>query len=183
MPSTQTWQLNYGYCVPPDGTCVCSYPTGVGSEGDEVYTLCSNTLKAHSELDKILASMSVADIYKLNPNYNEVVNGTGVGSQLWKLLEEISIVHKPNCRCLLLAKKMNEWGPSGCREHRAEIIRDMKENSKEYGWGDVVQAAKKAFTTGLVWELNVFDIYGGLIDIAIRRTEKYDETNGRDGTL
>ena len=101
----------------------------------------------------------------------EVQNGNGVGSHMWRLLSELGIEHNNGCKCLALAIKMNEWGPDGCRSHKKEIVSDMRENAKSYGWSSVTKAAVNAFKNGVAWRLNLADIYGSLLDEAIRRTE------------
>lgn len=100
-----------------------------------------------------------------------IINGSGVGSQLWKLLEGLGIEHKPSCPCLEWAERMNLWGPVGCRLSRKEIIGHMKSSSKNYGWGDLTKAVVKAIATGLALRLSVTDPYGSLLDEAIRRAE------------
>ena len=67
---------------------------------------------------------------------------------------------------------MNGWGPAGCRLARDEIVNGMKANAAAYGWGDVTKAAVLAVRTGLVWQLNPLDVYGSLVDEAIRRAEQ-----------
>ena len=42
---TQSWHLNYNYCLPPMEPCVCTYPTGTGDyDGQTVYTPCGNVM-------------------------------------------------------------------------------------------------------------------------------------------
>jgi hypothetical protein len=101
-----------------------------------------------------------------------VLAGSGVGSQLWSLLESLAVRHSATCDCLAWAERMNAWGPPGCRLARAEIVAHMRASAKNYGWGDLAIAAAKAMTTGLAWRINPLDIYGSLLDEAIRRAEK-----------
>jgi hypothetical protein len=43
--STQSWGGVYNYCLPPDETCVCTYPTVNGEyDGQTIYTPCGATL-------------------------------------------------------------------------------------------------------------------------------------------
>lgn len=97
--------------------------------------------------------------------------GTGVGSQLWKLLSSLGIVHTATCSCLSLAEEMNRLGPNGCRRERSRLVDVMRRNAKSYGWGTVATAAARAVTTGLVWRLKLTDVYASLMDEAIRRAE------------
>jgi hypothetical protein len=99
-----------------------------------------------------------------------IQHGSGPGSELWRLLSELGIRHKPTCSCLGLAERMNAWGPAGCRLSRAEIVEAMRGNAKEYGWLDVGRAAAKALTRGIGWRLDLADVYGSLVDEAIRRS-------------
>jgi len=98
-----------------------------------------------------------------------ILTGSGVGSQLWRLLTELGIEHKPSCSCLDWAERMNAWGPKGCRLARPEIVRHMKDSAKNYGWSDVGKAVAKAIASGLALRLSVLDPYGSLLDEAIRR--------------
>lgn len=101
-----------------------------------------------------------------------IEQGSGPGSELWRLLSELGIRHKPTCSCLSLAERMNAWGPDGCRSARAEIVAGMKANAREYGWLDVARAAFNAVTSnGIAWRLDLGDIYGSLVDEAIKRSE------------
>lgn len=100
-----------------------------------------------------------------------VMTGAGVGSQLWRLLESVGIQHAADCDCLAWAERMNAWGPAGCRQQRVAIAAHMRDSARSYGWGDLAQAAAKAVTTGLVLRLNPLDIYGSLLDEAIRLAE------------
>lgn len=100
-----------------------------------------------------------------------VLTGTGVGSQLWKLLESLKVKHKESCPCLDWAEIMNNWGPIGCRLARKEIVSHMEASAKSYGWGDVGRAFVEAIRSGLALKLSVLDPYGSLLDEAISRSE------------
>lgn len=100
-----------------------------------------------------------------------ILQGNGVGSQLWKLLEELGVKHTPNCPCLTWAERMNKWGPEGCRQQEKAITRHMKSSAKNYGWGDIAQVISKAARSGLIFKINPVNIYGSLLNEAIRRAE------------
>lgn len=102
-------------------------------------------------------------------SYQEIRAGTGPGSHLWLLLEGIGVKHSPTCKCVTLARQMNAWGPQGCKERRAEIIENMRTNADAYGWKTLATATARAVLTGLAWRLNPLDLYGSLVDEAIRR--------------
>ena len=38
------------------------------------------------------------------------------------------------CDCKAWITKMNDWGPSGCREHLDEIVAHMLKEAKKRGW-------------------------------------------------
>jgi len=65
---------------------------------------------------------------------------------------------------------MNELGTE-CKLHRREMIADIRENIKSYGLDGIAKAAVNAFKSGTTWRLNLADIYGSLVDEAIKRTE------------
>ena len=67
---------------------------------------------------------------------------------------------------------MNDWGPTGCRLARSEIVETMKMNAKQYGWKTVATAAALAVRNGLAWKLNLQDVFGSLVDEAIKRAEE-----------
>jgi hypothetical protein len=119
---------------------------------------------------------------KASDRLQAIEQGTAPGSQLWRLLAELGIQHKPTCTCLHLAETMNQWGPAGCRLARPEIIAQMRTNAKEYGWLDVARAAAKAVSTGIAWKLDLTDVYGSLLDEAIRRSGPQAPTAGPDAT-
>jgi hypothetical protein len=100
----------------------------------------------------------------------EIRSGTGPGSHLWRLLEGVGVKHSPTCKCVTLARQMNGWGSQGCKARRAEIIENMRTNADAYGWKTLATATAKAVLTGLAWRLNPLDLYGSLVDEAVRRS-------------
>ena len=104
---------------------------------------------------------------------DRVLHGTGVGSQLWRLLEELGIKHTAICLCLDWAERMNSWGPIGCRLARPGIISHLESSAKNYGWLNFVKAATMTVISGLVFKINPLDPYGSLLDEAIRRAEQH----------
>jgi hypothetical protein len=100
-----------------------------------------------------------------------IESGDGVGSHLWRLLASLGIKHTATCSCLGLAEEMNALGPAGCRRERARLAQQMRANAKAYGWGTVATAAARALASGLAWRLDLADVYGSLLDEAIRLAE------------
>lgn len=109
----------------------------------------------------------------MNPvRLSKILDGSGVGSNLWRLLESIGIRHTANCPCLEWAERMNVWGPIGCRLARKEIVDHMRSSSSNYGWGDIAIAVVKVVESGLARRLSVTDPYGSLLDEAIRTASR-----------
>jgi hypothetical protein len=107
----------------------------------------------------------------LHDRLSAILSGTGVGSHLWRLLSSLGIEHRDDCDCLSWAERMNAWGPAGCRQQRADIVTHMRASAQNYGWGDLAKAAAKAIATGLALRINPLDVYGSLLDEAIRLAE------------
>ena len=113
-------------------------------------------------------------VEKKNKKLQDIINGSGVGSQLWKLLSNIGIKHTTSCSCLEWAERMNLWGPELCDKNRAQIIEHMKNSAKNYGWGDIGIAVIKAVTNSIAFRLSILDPYGSLLDEAIRLAKEVD---------
>lgn len=58
----------------------------------------------------------------------------GVGSELLSIFKSDPIgKHATSCpACRELARKMNEWGAEGCREHMQEIVEDILPRAKQW---------------------------------------------------
>ena len=110
--------------------------------------------------------------------YQEVVNGTGVGSQLWHLLSRLGIQHDPDCSCLLLADIMNGLGPEGCRERSDNLLKLMRKNQAKYGWSTYFKAGANAVLLGWVFKLNPLDPLPGLLNKAIDLAEQQCQSHG-----
>ena len=101
----------------------------------------------------------------------KIMAGTGVGSQLWRLLEGLGIKHTPTCPCLDWAERMNAWGPAGCRQQADVITAHMRRSARAYGWQSLTKAALKAAAKTTQWKLNPARPFRSLLDEAIRRAE------------
>lgn len=108
----------------------------------------------------------------LDKTYREVINGTGVGSQLWSLLSRLGIQHTADCSCVLLAEAMNSLGPQGCREQYNKLLGLMKKNQKKYGWSTYLRAGANAVLLGWIFKLNPLDPLPGLLNKAIELAEQ-----------
>lgn len=97
----------------------------------------------------------------------------GPGAELVHLLLTVGISGAPNCACKEMAAKMNAWGVAGCREHRAEIVEHIRAEGNKRGWLEKTKAAALALKTGLAFQLDMSDLYGSLVGLAIKRAESH----------
>jgi hypothetical protein len=164
---------------------------------------CTHRAKPPQALNEVIVSLAIAEtrqdrgvtrrimqdhghllrhspVQQSSERLQAIEQGSGPGSELWRLLSELGIRHKPTCSCLGLAERMNAWGADGCRLARAEIVVGMRLNAKEYGWLDVARAAAASVTRGIAWQLDLTDIYGSLVDEAIRRSGPQAPTAGQN---
>lgn len=95
----------------------------------------------------------------------------GPGTELKALLASVGIHPGPTCPCHDMARKMDEWGVTGCREHRGEIVMHIQGQMGNRSWREKLSAAAKATASGLAFRLSPTDIPGSLVDEAIRRAE------------
>jgi hypothetical protein len=75
----------------------------------------------------------------------------------------------PCAECAALARKMDAWGPAGCRERLDEIVADINTRAKLVGLIDKARIAGRLFKAGLPLTVR------GQVEEAIRRAE----TEGR----
>lgn len=93
------------------------------------------------------------------------------GTVLKKMLAELGLeASEGKCQCNNRAAMMDAKGPQWCREHREEIIRWLKEEAAKRTWSNVLKAAVMSMKPG-VFQPNITDPFGSLIDEAIRRSE------------
>jgi hypothetical protein len=158
-------------------------------------SFCINKAKPPQELNSVVISITINaiknDKKKLQeiindygylikkddqPSNNErlknILNGSGVGSQMWRLLQKIGIKHTSSCPCLSWAEMMNSWGIEGCRLYKKDIINHMKSSAKSYGWGNITKAVGKSISSGLAFRLSITNPFGSLLDEAIRLAEE-----------
>lgn len=118
-----------------------------------------------------LAALEAQVLEQRHSRLRSVLDGQGVGSQLWRLLEALGIQHTESCPCLEWAERLNLWGIEGCRLARREISEHLRRSAREYGWAQLANAARLALATPLAWRLDLTDLYGSVLDEAIRRAE------------
>lgn len=107
-----------------------------------------------------------------------------VGDGLHNLIASLGIKPKRSCNCEAMRQKMNQLGPTGCREHKSEIIEHLRTAYKKTDWPSVFSAALRGAThLWLVRRINpLHPIESGLaamVDEAIERAEKQGETTPR----
>lgn len=60
--------------------------------------------------------------------------GTGVGSQLSRILHRFGINPKPGCSCHELRRRMNELGPDGCESELDSLAEELRRQAVKRGW-------------------------------------------------
>jgi hypothetical protein len=103
----------------------------------------------------------------LRPNHP-----VGVGTAITDLIQSLGMKPRPGCFCKSMARKMNNWGPAGCREHRDEIIAHLNRAYSEQSTWATIRAAYHAAASGAVFDwLNPLDPAGSLLDRALAVAE------------
>lgn len=67
---------------------------------------------------------------------------------------------------------MDRWGIDGCKNRRHLITNWLRENAEKRGWWEKAKAAALAAAQGIAFQLDMTDLYGSLVDLAIRRAEQ-----------
>jgi hypothetical protein len=103
----------------------------------------------------------------------ETMPDDGPGTELHNMLHAAGI-RPTGCagKCHARMQQMNKWGVEGCREHRAEIIAWMRGSYREFTVREKLSAAKGAVASGLAPSLISRDVFGAMIDEAIRRARE-----------
>jgi hypothetical protein len=94
------------------------------------------------------------------------------GAHMKQIIQLLRLEKAVGCkRCDEMMDKMNEWGPDGCRAHRAEIVEHLRTAYKETSYAALAKASAIGVLSGLALRLNPLDPLGSLVDEAIRRSE------------
>jgi len=96
----------------------------------------------------------------------------GPGTELKKLLESLGLKSEAGCSCNQKAEQMDAWGVEACRLHRNEIAGWLRDNAQQRGWLEKAKAAVLATAQGIAFQLDMTDLYGSLVDLAIQRAER-----------
>jgi hypothetical protein len=99
----------------------------------------------------------------------------GPGTELKLMNAELGIKPAENCSCNRLAAEMDWLGVEGCRKNRQKIVEGLKENSTKYKWTDFLMAGLLSATCSFATKIKPFDVYGSLVDEAIKRAEENEQ--------
>lgn len=121
-------------------------------------------IELHKLLNEKLTALSASVIAKHPAELaSNTSKGFGPGTELARIFGSVGA---SSCQqCTDLARRMDDWGVAGCKEHRAEIVADIESRSNKVSLQDMVKLGAKLFTSGLPLSI------GGLVDEAIRRAE------------
>jgi hypothetical protein len=170
--------LLYAAAIPtsPEACIACTQSNPSQDENEVTLSLAiSGAHQAHDQevLEQLLDRRSPNT--RSSKRLSAILAAHGVGSQLWKLLESLGVKHTADCSCLIWAELMNKWGPSRCRDARAEIVAHMEASAKNYSWTRYVVAATKIVVLRLMFKISITDPYGSLVDESIRLAEIAEE--------
>jgi len=104
--------------------------------------------------------------------YERCVLGTGTpGTKLREIMRDLGVEEKPNCSCKLVARKMDAWGVEGCSlpKNHAWIVEQIRANAAKWTWAEKLGIAMRAATSELMLVIDPLDVYGSLVNEAIRR--------------
>ena len=87
----------------------------------------------------------------------------GPGTELRKIFAELGVKPGRGCQCKAYARKMDGWGPSGCRARHAEIVAHLQAKAESFGLAAWAAAGWAAVWQGKPWTI------GGLVSLAIER--------------
>ena len=87
-----------------------------------------------------------------------------MGRELKRLIAKLGFDAAKCFTCGGLARKMNEWGIEGCREHGEEIIEHLRKAYAAISWAEWLTAIAKATASGLALKINPLDPLGSLLD-------------------
>jgi len=104
---------------------------------------------------------------------HEILIGSNVGSQMWKILSRLGVHHRPDCHCLVLASIMNDLGPAKCREQHKNLLRLLNKNRKKYSWGTHLIVLINLVRFGLVFKIGFIKPLHNLLRLSIEMAEEH----------
>lgn len=93
----------------------------------------------------------------------------GPGSELERVLKEHRLTRVGCGGCQGLRKRMDRWGPAGCRDRREQILARLRRAYRELTPAETAAAAWHALWSGLAFKVDPRDPAPGLLDEALRR--------------
>lgn len=94
---------------------------------------------------------------------------SGPGTELKALLASFGVTEATGCGCSDRAVEMDRHGPAWCRANRATIAGWLRESAAKRTWAERLAAGARAVASGFV--PHPLDVYGSLVDEAVRRHE------------
>jgi hypothetical protein len=101
----------------------------------------------------------------------------GPGTELRRIIAELSIKPKSGCGCKALAAKMDTWGVEGCRERRQEIAAELQTKAAKFGVADWIKAGARV-ATGRMVLLDWTHPFLSLVELAIERASHDPRPHG-----
>jgi len=151
---------------------------GEHAEGDKsqpgLLVAARQMMAKHPEWKRIMQQDSQYGLTVLSCDPAERTIDRGVGFELEQIYKSMGITPPANCTCRALAKRMNELGPDGCRQHQDDLVKAMEKNAEQYKWTDTIHAGIRAVKTGLAFQINPLDPLRSCLKLAIKRTEADD---------
>jgi hypothetical protein len=131
----------------------CQFKKSGGESGRFLYrcSVCEREVssKQAKPPSAICRTSSLHAANKLPPLVPPPPPKHGVGSELAALFAEYGIVKRSGCGCNDWIGRMNAWGPSGCGEHREEILAHLRKSYDLTTFWERARAAAVAWLNGL----------------------------------
>lgn len=112
------------------------------------------------------------------PPGGPLLAGGGPGTEMKAILQSLGLSESSGCGCQDVARAMDQWGPSGCRLRKDQILAHLRQAQARAGWLAKLKAAGLAVASGLALRLDPLDPAPGLLDEAIRRAEQKEAGRG-----
>lgn len=97
----------------------------------------------------------------------------GPGTELLTIIHELTDGKIPPCqKCTDLARRMNEWGPDGCREHLREIVDDILPRAEKWL---TAEAEAGSWLASLKVNAPDFAKRAGIRSYVVRAIDQYEQ--------
>ncbi len=106
-----------------------------------------------------------------HPLQRQRKSGSGVGTELKIMLNQLALVPRSGCECDAMADEMDALGVVGCRRERPRLVAHLEKAYAKLGLSrrQEIELWLKAIPVWIV--VNPLDPAGSLLDEAIRRAE------------